>query len=302
MPERASIPIGTVVTLKCRATALDRVEWYGAIETARTDEWSVAECPMTVAGQHEVKVVTASLGTDEGTLNLKGDNDPGSTVKVTTCIFDVVDIDPRDIKVKGVNVSVPAVNLDEKSSNKETMKHFFGESVAELRQIGEGHYVTSTHRTVAIKASVDPPAFASIIEWRYDDGRRHLGDPAERILDMVGTFKFSVGPPEASRDITIETYKTTITSHVGVRDFLRDGEVATFTAVTDPPGHEDYITWITSTKYGTGLPVMSQGRTFTAVFDNTWGPEGAPQCAWRQSRQRFVQPGSEVGVVRDVRA
>ena len=46
------------------------------------------------------------------------------------------------------------------------------------------------------------------------------------------------------------------------------------TAVTDPPGYEDHVTWLSSTKYGTGFPITGQGPTFTVQFDDTWGGEG----------------------------
>ena len=63
-----------------------------------------------------------------------------------------------------------------------------------------------------------------------------------------------------------------ITGHVPEGDIVPEGVPVTFTAVTEPPGYEEDITWLATTKYGTGVPILGRGPTFTTQFDNTFGP------------------------------
>jgi len=69
----------------------------------------------------------------------------------------------------------------------------------------------------------------------------------------------------------IDTYKVSITSHQIGRDAISDDVPVTFVAKTDPPGHEQDITWISSTKFGIAEPVVGHGPTFTVEFHSTVG-------------------------------
>ena len=46
--------------------------------------------------------------------------------------------------------------------------------------------------------------------------------------------------------IDVETYSVSITSHLSNVDFIPEGEPITFEAVTNPPGYEDEIVWLST--------------------------------------------------------
>ena len=135
---------------------------------------------------------------------------------------------------------------------------------------------------------VDPPGFAPLIEWRYDGqplgappasfslvmdwSSEGMGATATRHFTLIGNHTIEVGPLMNPDQIEIETYSVTITSHISGEDIIPEGEPVVFIAETDPPGYEDEITWLSSTKYGTAVPILGEGPIFIAEFNDTWGP------------------------------
>ena len=91
----------------------------------------------------------------------------------------------------------------------------------------------------------------------------------------VGEHTVSVGPTNRTIGVVIDTYSVTIASHKSREDIVPEGESVMFKAFTDPPGFEEDIRWLSSTKYGTAAPVLGFGPTFTCQFDDTWGVDPA---------------------------
>lgn len=58
-----------------------------------------------------------------------------------------------------------------------------------------------------------------------------------------------------------------------------DGQPASFTATTDPPGFESLVHWKAVTRWGFADPPEGQGPTFTVIFHQTFGEPGE-QCQW----------------------
>ena len=108
------------------------------------------------------------------------------------------------------------------------------------------------------------------MEWRVDGKAVGLGLSLDHSFVSVGVHTISVGPPDRAQEILVETYDVNFTSHIPGVDIVPEGEPVTFDAVTDPPGFESFITWIATTKYGTGTPVLGYGPVFTVQFDDTW--------------------------------
>ena len=271
-PLEITVPVGTVLRVR-QFTPAGGVWWTGANEVAVEDSSSVAECPMPTPGQFFVRAVVFR---------------PDGNHWVNTCTVTAVQL-PRDtITLRSLAPSVELVQLREDLTNDETMHYFFGDSIAKVTEIRASRsdagkasvaprrYRTSVDRAV-FEVTTDPPGFESLMEVRIADGEPFLAGSKAYSFQDVGLRTVSVGPPGRERTIEVETYKVTITSHVSGEDILPEGEPITFTAVTDPPGFEDEITWLSSTKYGTATPVLGHGPTFTVQFDDTFGPEDAFQ-------------------------
>lgn len=259
-PPQTPIPLGITVRFKQSAPPDATVLWTGAKELSRDETGSIAECPLTSTGE---QVVRAQVSRPNG-QNWRN-----------RAILDVVDISIEDIHVGSIAAWVEPVELDENSTNEETMYYFFrSEAISTLRDLGDGHYRTSVRRRVQMSVEVDPPAFAPLIEWRIDGEAWRLGGSIGRSFNEAAVHSVSAGPPDNAQEIEVETYAVTITSHTGGVDVVPEGEPITFEAVTDPPGYEQEITWLSSTKYGTAVPVLGEGPTFTVQFDDTWGSDG----------------------------
>ncbi|MCZ6815846.1 MAG: DUF6531 domain-containing protein, partial [Planctomycetota bacterium] len=186
-----------------------------------------------------------------------------------------MDIAPASIELS-LSVWVDPVELDQNSTNEETMFYYFMfPSVAELKDLGDGRYRTSVRRRVNFDATVDPPGFKPLIEWRFDNTARALHSPAVHSYADVGWHDVSAGPLNNPAEVQIETYRVRITSHTSSRNIVPEGEPITFEAVTEPSGYEDEITWISSTKYGTASPVLGRGPSFIVQFDDSWGRHGS---------------------------
>jgi hypothetical protein len=255
-PEKFAVPSGATLEFRQPAPRGARVIWTGAEEYRRDSTGSMARCPMNEPGRQVVSARVEVAGWDPVTFQ---------------AVIDVVDVDVMDISVSPIDVSVAPMDLDENSTNEETMRYFFGTSVARLRDLGEGNYRTSADKPVRMAVTVTPSAFDSIMEWRVGGDQPSLGDIRVARYFGPGTWDIAVGPLAGQQSISLETYAVTITSHRSVHDRVPDGEPITFTAVTDPPGYEDEITWLASTKFGTAKPVLGGGAQFVAQFDDTWG-------------------------------
>jgi hypothetical protein len=268
-PEATSIPAKVVVQFKQLAEPEDQVVWTGAVEISRDSTGSVAVGPAGVSGRHVigVQVIQNSGFTYERSC----------TVQMTQVAVD-------QIQFGKIRVEADEVELDEASSNDETMTYYFGRSIAKLRKLraapgGRGKdramsaaYLTSVDRELHLGIDVEPAGFAPLVEWRLNGEPRWLGAAVTTAMDAPGAHTLSAGPADLGDHVIIDTYAVSISSHVQGVGIIPEGEPITFTAVTDPPGYEHYITWCSSTKFGQGSPVLGSGATFTAAFNDTFGP------------------------------
>lgn len=258
-PSKTMIPLGTTVQFKIRLfRSSEAIIWNGATEVSNDGVWSVAEAHLDAVGLH---VVTSERVSPRGDLGYR-----------ETTRFNVVDIHPQDIVVSPVRAFVDPVVLDEDNLNESTYEYFRSSSIAGLHKLGEDRYVTSIGRRIDLEVDVEPLGFAPLIEWRRVQGEDLYGRSVSVRYWQIGTDEILIGPLKSPRKIVLEKYQVNITSHVSDEDVIPTGEPVTFTAVTNPPGYEEYITWLGSTKFGSCEPVTGEGSEFTAQFEDTWGP------------------------------
>lgn len=289
-PSDVGLPLGTVMRFVLEsqgdsgpvATRPPVIEWEGATEVSRVGTTSIAECALNTVGDFEVRVRVFR---------------PDGTTWERTCLLKVLDVSPQQIAASLGGVAVEPVILDERASNQQTMGYFFREEsiagfheldrtrdVQSVRRMRSGQrmakvlsvreprsFVTSIDRTVSFTGLVDPPPLIALMEWRVDGRAISIGEALFYKFTEVGSHVISYGPPHAPVLTEIETYRVEILDYTNLIDIVPEGDWITFEAVTDPPGHEDKITWLSSTKFGTGTPILGAGPEFTVRFDDTWG-------------------------------
>lgn len=242
-PDLSAIPLGSTVQFRVvlgRATA---VTWSGATEEYRDENKSVASCEFSRSGKQAVRVEVV---------------DPQDGPSVLESVFDVVQTGAAGVTITPPQLWVNPVVIDrtlpENELNEQTMSYFFGESIAALRDLGNGRYRISTSpvRHVYMSAQTNPPGFDPLIEWRLDGEARVLGGSHSEVFggetqgfggsDSGGfgssatVHHISVGPTANPAEIEIETYGVVITSHVAGQDIIPEGVPVTFTAVTENSG------------------------------------------------------------------
>ena len=281
-PEGTSIPVGLNLLFRTKATPTDTVTWTGAIEISRNDTWSTAICFLASPGDELVRAVVSSA----------------QESYADEIRFNVVNIPLELITVSPISVGPDPMEIDEslppEELNQITMAYYFGKSIAAISPVGEGLYRTSINRLIPLQVTVMPQGFGPLIEWRVDGYAAKLGVSVEQALDEIGLHTISAGPPAGEQTIDVETYEVIITSHVSGEDIIPEGEPVVFTAVTDPPGYEDDITWLSSTLYGTGYPLLGEGPVFIAEFNDTWGPHpDGGQWQWLGAKADNVAFGQD---------
>jgi len=291
-PARTAVPAGRTLVFACPATPTDDVVWTGATEVRRDGRYSIARSTASAPGEYTVSVTVAA---DDRRRRKRDGDGPSPSVMQVSCVLDAMPVAPGDIHVTLTDLR-PAREPGQPVTNEETMAQFFSPSIASVRRADDGHYVTSVNRDVVPSVEVDPPGFLPLVESRVDGVAMQLGAPAATRWNEVGRHTVAIGPP-AGRPVRleVETYRTRITSHTQGVDMIAEGKPIVFTAVTDPPGFENDIVWISSTKHGTATPVLGRGATFTAQFDNTWGGDPQNRMQWlgvRADNAAVAQDGS----------
>ena len=282
-PAWAAAPLGATLVFRQALPPGTDVEWIGAEEFERGEDYSLSECPLTQVGPISL-VVRVTYG-------------EGNVLQENRCDLEVLDVRISEIQVVPLQATVAGVEIDQEDVNRSTMEYYVSRSIAALNLVeprnahafGRGqrgsprqksgvrgmlpmHYVTSVDRVVDFSVSVEPEGFAPWIEWRRDDMvEPNLGVVLRRSFSEIGFHEIEVGSVDNPGRIEIETYTVEIVSHTEGTDLIAEGEEVTFEAWTDPPGYERYITWLSSTKYGTADPILGRGPTFTARFDDTFG-------------------------------
>lgn len=258
-PTHTAVPLGTTIRFRVQGKGARSVEWTGA----RKVVWrgtATAECHLDTPGPHTVTMTYT---------------DSGGERRQESSHLNVLDTSAFSITVSTPRLWADSVSLNEGTPNETTMRYFFGDSIAAVRQIGEGRYLTSTDRWFHLEAHVEPSAFAPLLEWRLDGkAQEHLGTAVQMQVFPPRIHTIEVGPANSSPAISLVTYMTHITSHETRTSDIPEHSPVTLTARTDPPGYEDEITWLASTKYGSCDPLMGRGREFTVSFGDTFGEEG----------------------------
>lgn len=258
-PVATAVPLGATLRFRTRLPGTGSVQWAGAVEVERT-AWSIAEVTLEMPGAHRVamRIPDGTGGVIEEAIEL-----------------DIRALPPGGVTISPISITVNPVDLSRVPSNSATLRHFFrDESIAQLTEVAADHYRTSMNRWMTLSASVEPAAFAPLVEWRLDGvAQRHLGAPVRLAVFAARSFEIAAGPGEPAPAVRLDTYRVRITSHAR-RTRIPDETAVTFTAVTDPPGHESEISWLASTKHGTAVPLTGRGPEFTTLFLSTVGEEG----------------------------
>lgn len=246
-------------TLKFRVRSLGPASWTGARVVRQGMEWSIAEFRPTETGEHIVMVEFA--------------RPDGERVREASTL-EVVDVDPRSISIGDIRLSGKDISIDADNPNASSMRYYFrNESIARVSRIGPDHFRTSTNRWFTLEAETEPRGFSPLIEWRHDGTPlRDLGTIRMQVFP-ARAHTISAGPVESRAEVRLDTYMVFITSH-RQGDSIPERSPITFRAVTHPPGYEEEITWLASTKYGSCDPPIGQGPEWTVEFRNTVGAEG----------------------------
>jgi hypothetical protein len=253
-PTETAIPAGATVQFRVQVPWSSQVTWSGASEVNRNGGWSTAQHQFGALGTEVISVVAEAAD--------------GTRTEERTVVH-LIDTGLQPVKVTALSVTADPVAIDSADVNGSTMRYFFGDSIAVLRQLGVDHYRTSTNRWVNLTATVEPAGFAPLVEWRLDGAaQRPLGAAVRMRVFTTPNHLLAAGPMTTAKAIQLDTYAVTLTGPAPGTD-LTDGTSVTFTAQTDPPGLENDVTWLASTKFGSAEPALGSGREFKVIFDNT---------------------------------
>ncbi|MCA9289522.1 MAG: hypothetical protein KDA25_00235, partial [Phycisphaerales bacterium] len=199
----------------------------------------------------------------------------GLTSTSDTIDMQVVDVNVSDLGIAHYTVATGAIEVDESLPQDElnalTVDLYFGGSIAALRRLEDGRYLTSVNRPVPLAAFMNDPAFDPLLEWRVDDVAVGLGAGASPRFSTIGAHRIDFGPPDEAPAVDVETYRVRIAPMHDAEDAIPDGEPALYIAKTDPPGYEPFVTWLAATKYGSATPVLGDGPSFLTIFTDTFG-------------------------------
>jgi hypothetical protein len=191
--------------------------------------------------------------------------------------------EPRVLEVTSSAVEVVDLTRTEPAVMAEHAMH--QPSVAALRQLSKSRFRTSVNQEIQLTAQVAPSRLATRLEWRVLAGQRLLGvlrgGEVRIAFSRPGRYTVEVGP----RVLGFEIYRTVLTSHETGRDTVPVGVPVTFTAVTEPPGFEQDITWVASGGEGGAEPLLGRGPSFTVTF----GDEAASQLGVKADNAAFTQ-------------
>ncbi len=276
----AWVCMGTEIVLHQDAPAGAEVVWHGAGLVVRGEGGREVVCVMNETG---VQRIVAEVRT-------------GGARQLKECTFRVVDY-PHNRVIQwrrfGVEDASPEIRTD--WDNMDRLDAYFRGSIAGLTEVGQGRYVIASDTWLRTRAHAWPRGFEPLLELRVDDRPVALGSRSRILFENVGEHVVEVGTPGRAPSATIEVYDVTITSHIEGVDLVQDGVDVVFEAETAPAGYEQYITWLSATKYGTGEPMTGRGGRFEVRFDDTFGPwaGGAGDWSWLGVRADNVAFGQD---------
>ena len=273
-PLASALPLGALVQFRMRTPVGVAVTWAGAQQVEAGLNRSVAEHRFDSVGLH---AVSASYFDAQGQQIER------------RSVFEVID---TAVRVTAVELAVDPVIVDASDPNASTMSYYFrDESIAALRELAAGHYRTSIDRWLRLTAAVEPAAFAPLVEWRVNGAvQRHLGAEVGLRALQPGAYELSAGASSGSASARLDTYQVKVIGPLASAE-IEDGSPATFRAETVPPGLEDEVSWLASTKFGDCYPMLGQGREFTVTFRGHL--PGQPAVARRACRHRPLRPGPQ---------
>jgi hypothetical protein len=247
------IPRGTTLQLRCDADANARTQWTGADETQRdaTTTWA-----------------SARIGTGVHNILLRI-TQPDAEPRVYRCV--IKGVAPTTIpSLREATLTPAPLAVSPESESSQDMRSFFAGSNAVLQSGADGTYETSVARGLDVHATSDTPAYDALIEWSLDGTPRALGSSTRITLDTPGRHHLTARLARSERDLLVDAYTVRILREGDRARPIQDGVVATFYAVTDPPGHEHDVTWRADTAAGTVLPQVAEPGRFSVVFEDTW--------------------------------
>lgn len=259
-PVATAAPLGATLQFRIRVPRTTAVQWSGAVEVERAGS-SIAELTLAAPGLRRVSV--------------RFQDHQGEPVEEEV-LLEAVALPVEGIQVGGIDLSVGPVEIDLSRPNASTMGYYFrDESIAPLMEVGNGQYRTTLNRWLTATAQVTPTELAPLVEWRFNGKpQRHLGASVRVRAFTLGENTLSAGPGGAEAAARLDTFLVRISKPDSWKD-LSDGELVTLKAETSPPGYEDEVTWLASTKYGSSDPLTGEGPEFTTRFFDTFGPGGS---------------------------
>lgn len=255
-PHASAVPLGTTLRLRVRVSPGADAIWTGARELDTLQGRSVAELRFDRLGPQEVDI--RIVGAEESSETFR---------------FEAIDLGGQPPRFGRPRLTVEPIEIDTVNPNPSSMAYFFqGSSIAELTEAEPGRYRTSVNRWITLATEVEPAALAPLVEWRLDGKPlAGLGSRLRAQLFTTGRHHVSAGTGEPAE---LETYRVRLTSPRRGEP-IATGRPVTFSAETDPPGFENEITWLASTKYGHCDPLLGRGSEFTTTFTGTVGESGS---------------------------
>ncbi|RMH27708.1 MAG: hypothetical protein D6693_04910 [Planctomycetota bacterium] len=284
-PAHLVAPIGAVVPLHLEGAGRDAVVvWSG--DAGVTVSANGATCVVNSLNDINVSAFVPATG------------------KTYSCVIEPAFFLSR-FRTLGVRVDPSDSGLDSARTNAERVAiHMNTPSISTLSPMPDGSFALSVNGSLSATATtrvfslshrrfLDGSALAPLLEWRVDGKPVGVG---EHRFTTPGRHTVSVGPPSQASTLDLIVYRVDIQGP-GVSDkTIPIGTPLTYTATTTPPGFEDHVTWLASTKFGSAEPALGRGASFTTMFRDTFGEvDGSvARRSWVGIRADNVGIGSDI--------
>gem|GEM_PF-3981031 len=259
-PTHLVAPIGSVIPLRLEGAGPDEiVVWSG--DAGVTESAIGATCLVSSLSNINVSAFVPATG------------------KTYTCVIEPAYFLSRS-RTLNVRVEPAPTGLDSARTNAERVAVYKqAPSISTLSSLPDGSFALSRNGSLNAIATtrvfslprrrfLDASALAPLIEWRIDETPVGVG---EHMFTIPGRHTVSVGPPSRATTLDLTVYSVDIHGP-GVSDgSIPIDTPITYTATTTPPGFEDQVTWLASTKFGSAEPALGHGASFTTTFHDALG-------------------------------
>jgi hypothetical protein len=177
-PARAAVPTGSRVRFLRAVHPRVAVVWRGAAEVYRDARWSMAEVRLDRPGERlvEVDYVLPNGQALTDRIALDAVRRRAETFRVTSVRVEAAE---PAAKRKGVEAAVTAA--------------------------GAGRYRAAQDTRLRLAATIEPPGFAPLVEWRVDGAVRVEAGPEIGLrAARTGEIEVAVGPPGREASVRIE--------------------------------------------------------------------------------------------------